>query len=69
MARVQYFSSAISVGYSEVNNNGAKRVHVTEEGTLDVLKHIKIDKSDQVYPWTLWEAREEITGALARIFV
>ncbi|WP_221627757.1 hypothetical protein, partial [Proteus mirabilis] len=37
-----------------------------------VLKRIKVDKSpgpDQVYPRTLWEAREVIAGPLAEIFV
>jgi len=38
---------------------------------LEVLKHIKVDKSpgpDEMYPRTLWEAREGITGPLAEIF-
>ena len=38
---------------------------------LEVLKCIKVDKSlgpDEVYPRTLWEAREEIAGPLAEIF-
>ena len=38
---------------------------------LEVLKHIKVDKSlgpDDVYLRTLWEAREEIAGPLAEIF-
>ena len=38
---------------------------------LEVLKRIKVDKSpgpDEVYPRTLWEAREEIAGPLAEIF-
>eukprot|EP00061_Rhincodon_typus_P018742 g48044.t1 len=43
-----------------------------EEEVLNALQHIKVDKSlgpDQVYHKTLWEAREEVAGPLAEIFV
>eukprot|EP00061_Rhincodon_typus_P016151 g44213.t1 len=53
----------------EINSNILKNVHITEEEVLDVLQ---VDKSlgpDQVYPGTLWEAREMIAGPLAEIFV
>ncbi|XP_072415582.1 phosphatidylethanolamine N-methyltransferase isoform X1 [Chiloscyllium punctatum] len=43
-----------------------------EEEVLDVSKRVKVDKSpgpDQVYPRTLWEAKEVIAGPLAEIFV
>eukprot|EP00061_Rhincodon_typus_P002516 g17758.t1 len=43
-----------------------------EEEVLNILKHIKMDKSlglDQVYSRTLWTAREVIAGPLAEIFV
>ncbi|XP_072434162.1 sodium leak channel NALCN isoform X3 [Chiloscyllium punctatum] len=52
------------LGYSGFNE--------LEEEVPDVLKSIKVDKSpgpDQVYPRTLWEAREVIAGPLAEIFV
>eukprot|EP00061_Rhincodon_typus_P011508 g36566.t1 len=53
----------------EISSDILKHVHITEE----VLKHIKVDKSlgpDQVFPRTLWEAREEIAGwPLAEVFV
>eukprot|EP00061_Rhincodon_typus_P010244 g34391.t1 len=56
----------------EVNSDILKNVYITEEVMLDVLKHIKVDKSlglDEVYPSTLREAREVIARPLAEIFI
>ena len=55
----------------EVNSDGLRSAHITEEVVLEVLKGIKIDKSpgpDEVYPRTLWKTREEIVGPRAEIF-
>ena len=52
----------------EINSNVLRNVHITEKVVLEVLKRIKVDKTpgpDEVYPRTLWEAREEIAGPLA----
>eukprot|EP00061_Rhincodon_typus_P002530 g17814.t1 len=75
----KYFASVFTVEkdmearkLGEINSDLLKNVHVTEEEVLDVLKHIKLGKSqgpDQVYPRTLWEAREVIAGPLAEVFV
>eukprot|EP00061_Rhincodon_typus_P010632 g35082.t1 len=56
----------------EMNSDILKSVHIRKEQLLDVLKHTNMDKSpgpDQLYPRTLWEAREVIAGPLAEIFV
>eukprot|EP00061_Rhincodon_typus_P010248 g34398.t1 len=75
----KYFASVLTVEkdmefgeYGEIKSDNLKNVHITEEKVLNVLKHIKMDKSmgpDQVYPRTLWEAREEIAGPFTEIFV
>ena len=72
----EYLSSIFTVEKSmdvrELGDSDALRsVHITEKEVLEVLKRIKVDKSpgpDEVYPRTLWEAREEIAGPLAEIF-
>ena len=74
----EYFSSVFTVEKSmdvkelgEINSDVLRSVHITEKEVLDVLKRTKVDKSpgpDEVYPRTLWEAREEIAGPLAEIF-
>eukprot|EP00061_Rhincodon_typus_P008815 g31760.t1 len=73
-----YFASVFKVEkdmedreHGEINSDILKNVHITKE-ELDVLKCIKVDKSlgsDQVYPRTLWEVREDIAGLLSEIFV
>eukprot|EP00061_Rhincodon_typus_P004849 g23569.t1 len=75
----EYFASMFAVEkdmedieHAKINSDILKCIHITEEEVLDVLKHIKVDKSpgpDQVYPRTLWEARELIAGPLAEIVV
>eukprot|EP00061_Rhincodon_typus_P011302 g36215.t1 len=43
-----------------------------EEKVLDLLKHIKVDKSpgpNQMYTRTLWETTEVIAGPIAEIFI
>jgi len=74
----EYFSSVFTVQKSmdvkelgEINSDVLRSVFITEKEVLEVLKRIKIDKSpgpDEVYPRTLWEAREEIASPLAEIF-
>eukprot|EP00061_Rhincodon_typus_P007232 g28737.t1 len=56
----------------EINSNILKNFHIRKEEVLDVLKCIKVDKSlgpDQVYPRTLREARNVISGPFAEVFV
>eukprot|EP00061_Rhincodon_typus_P004021 g21573.t1 len=75
----EYFTSVFTVEkdmksreLGEVDNNILKNVHITEEEVLNILKLIKVDKSpgpDQVYPRTLWEAREVIAGPFVEVFV
>eukprot|EP00061_Rhincodon_typus_P001904 g16095.t1 len=58
--------------HGEINSNILKNAHITEEEVLDGLKSIKVDKysgPDQMYPRTLWEAREVIAGPLDEIFI
>ena len=48
-----------------------RSVHITEKEVLEIFKCTMVDKSlgpDEVYPRTLWEAREEIASPLAEIF-
>eukprot|EP00061_Rhincodon_typus_P014586 g41692.t1 len=49
-----------------------RQFEITKEVVLGLLKSIKVDKSpgpDGIYPRLLTEAREEIAGALTKIFV
>ena len=58
-------------GLGEINSDVLRSEHITEKEVLVVLKRLKVDKSpgpDEVYPKSLWEAREEIAGPLAEIF-
>ena len=72
----EYFSSVFEKSMDvrelgEINSDVLRSVHITEKEVLEVLRRIKVDKSpgpDDVYPRTLWEAREEIAGPLAEIF-
>ena len=73
-----YFSSVFTVEkgmevreLGEIKSDVLRNVHITEKEVLEVLKRIKVHKPpgpDEVYPRTLWEAREEIAGPLAEIF-
>ena len=68
----EYFSSVFTVEKSmdvrelgKINNDILRSVHIPEKEVLEVLKCIKVDKSpgpDELYPRTLWKAREEIAG-------
>eukprot|EP00061_Rhincodon_typus_P006986 g28203.t1 len=56
----------------EVNSDILKNIRITEEEVLDILKCIEVDKPlgpFQVYPRTLWEAKEVIAGPLAEMVV
>ena len=74
----EYFSSVFTVEkgmdvreLGEINSDVLRSVHITEKEVLEVLKRIKVDKSagpDEVYPRTMWDAREVIAGSLAEIF-
>ena len=76
--RNEYFSSAFTVEKSknvgelgEINSDALRSVDRTEDGVLEVLKRIKVDKSpgpDEVNPRSPWEAREEIAGPLTELF-
>eukprot|EP00061_Rhincodon_typus_P015144 g42662.t1 len=48
------------------------RFEIKKEVTLGLLKSIKVDKSpgpNGIYPRLIREAREEIAGALTKIFI
>lgn len=50
-----------------VNGDDLRIVLIIVEKVLGILRQMKVDTSpwsDQAYPRTLWESREEITGAL-----
>eukprot|EP00061_Rhincodon_typus_P004436 g22578.t1 len=75
----EYFVSVFTVEkdveageLGEINSDDLKSAHIKKEDMLEILKRTKVDKSmgpDQVYPRTLWEVREKITGPQAEIFV
>eukprot|EP00061_Rhincodon_typus_P006991 g28210.t1 len=75
----EYFSSEFTMEkdmkiweLGEVSDDIMGKVHFTVEEVLEVLEHLKVDKSpgpDQMYPGTLQQAGEEIAGALADIFI
>eukprot|EP00061_Rhincodon_typus_P003312 g19780.t1 len=74
-----YFASVFTVEKDmediecgEINRNMLKNGHIGEEEVLNILKHIKVDKSlgpNQVYTRTMWETRDVNAGPLADIFV
>jgi len=69
---MEYFSSVFTLEkdmkaweFRDVNSDVFNGTHITEDKVLEVLKCIKVDKSqgpDQMHPRILWEAREKIVA-------